>query len=94
MWQNSLHPGFVEGQELILRHLACRHGELAVTALGHVADDRNVVGLIRENEPSNFTPPHEAMQDLRVGRVRACDPMRSQLKDIADLRDRRCERVR
>jgi hypothetical protein len=33
MWQNSLHPGFVEGQELILRHLACRHRKLAVTAL-------------------------------------------------------------
>ncbi len=34
------------------------------------------------------------MQYLRVGRVRACDPMRSQLKDIADLRDRRCDQIR
>ena len=62
-------------------------------AFGHVACDRNVVGLIRENEPSNFSLPHNSEQSFRISSVGACEPMRSQLENIAELRDRRCERI-
>jgi hypothetical protein len=63
-------------------------------AFGHVACDRNVVGLIRENEPGNFPLAHDTAQRFRISRVTACEPMCSQLKDIADLRDRPCQQIR
>ena len=64
-----------------------------MTALGHVAYDRNVVGLVSQNEPGNFPLSHDAAQSFRISSVGACEPMRPQLKDIAELRDRRRERI-
>ena len=65
-----------------------------MTAFGHVAYDWNVVGLVGQNEPSKFRLAHDTAQRFRISRVTACDPMWSQLEDIADLRDRACQQIR
>jgi hypothetical protein len=46
---------------LILRHLARSHFELSVRAFGDIAYDLNVVGLVGENEPSDFLLVHQTV---------------------------------
>jgi hypothetical protein len=56
-----------------------------------IACDWNVIGLVGQNEPSDFTLAHDAAQGFRIGRVGAGDPMmRPQLKDVAEPRDWPC----
>lgn len=60
-----------------------------MAALGDVAGDRDVVGLVSKEESGDFAVAHHALEGLRIGRVGADDAMRPQLEDIAEPRDRR-----
>ena len=85
--ERSLHPGEIEGQELLCRHLARRHRELAVRPARDMAGDRHVIGLIGQDEPRRFILAEEAEEDLGVGRIAAGDAVGAEDKHIASSRD-------
>src|SRR5450830_1285979 len=93
MTERSSDPGSVKSPELDIGHLSAGHHKLAVPTARHVADNRNVVGLVGQYQ-SRLVIRHENVETAGVGRIAAKDAMLTHDKDIARLRDRLCIRRR
>ena len=80
----GLHPGGVEAGELVGAHFPGPHDELAVGAVGDMAGDGDVVGLVGEDQPGAFAL-HEGAEDGRVCRIATDDAMLAEQEDVADM---------
>ncbi len=76
-----------KGGELVVTHLARRHGELAMLDLSHPRDmaiDGNVVGRVGEHHP-RLAAPHEDGDIVRIERIAAEQTVGAKLPQIARL---------
>src|ERR1700737_1510898 len=63
-------------------------------AAGNVSSDRNVVRFVGEDKPSGQITLHEPPQRLRVGGATADEPVRPELKNVAQAGDGDSVRLR
>ena len=73
-----------EAAERRFAHLARRHGELAVPALGvGMAVDPDIVGRIEEGRVDPGPFPDHRLQEARIAAVAAADAMLAENPDVA-----------
>jgi len=71
-------------------HGARRHGELAMSAAGYVTGDRDVVGLVGQDQPCERIAFHQPAQCPIFSSAAADDPVRAEVKNVAHARDGDC----
>ena len=65
MCKRRAHPGRIERTELSVGHLAARHGEFPMIALGDMAADWHIVGLVGQDQTRRLIAEKYAVH-LRV----------------------------
>src|SRR5688572_8144279 len=68
MFKATAHPSRIERAELSVRHLAARHGEFSMVALGDMASDQHIVRLIGQHQARQLVPA-KGLVNLRIGGV-------------------------
>jgi hypothetical protein len=66
----------------------------AMRAAGDVARDFHIIGLVGQNEPGREIASQQAREHRRIGRIAADEPVRTELKQVAQTSDRNSARGR